>query len=222
MRPFGGGDETPIPVSGTVLGTGWADSTSLCLASRTAHDVWLVLQDLRTGAQRDVLQLPDSTLSDEDPTPDGWEWIPASMDRIVVHQAGKTLEIRKPAWYGVPLGLAADPTGRRAAFRGFDAAFDSVGIGMLTLARDSVAQWASLRAENATVTMLADGADFIAAHQMQSSQALYTLSGPGQLKSLGTLPRPLVGMSVSGDLRRATAVERNYVADAWMYDVTRY
>ena len=39
---------------------------------------------------------------------------------------------------------------------------------------------------------------------------------------VGGSPRPLLGISVSGDLKRATATERAYQADAWMYEVVRY
>jgi hypothetical protein len=38
---------------------------------------------------------------------------------------------------------------------------------------------------------------------------------------LGTVPRPLFSASSSTDLKRATAVERDYRADAWLYKVVR-
>jgi len=39
---------------------------------------------------------------------------------------------------------------------------------------------------------------------------------------LGSPSRPLVGVSVSKDLKRAVAFDRDYRADAWMYSVVRY
>jgi len=51
---------------------------------------------------------------------------------------------------------------------------------------------------------------------------LLRIAAPGQLQRIGGSPRPLLGITVSSDLKRATAIERDYRADAWMYDVVRF
>ena len=50
---------------------------------------------------------------------------------------------------------------------------------------------------------------------------LLQLRGPGQLKRLGTIPRPVAGVSLSRDLKRALIVERSYRGDAWMSRIVR-
>ena len=51
---------------------------------------------------------------------------------------------------------------------------------------------------------------------------LYRLSGPGKSQLLGSPSRPLSGVSVSRDLRRATAFDREYQADAWIHTVVKF
>ena len=41
------------------------------------------------------------------------------------------------------------------------------------------------------------------------------------MQPLGSPDVPLFQVSVSADLKRATAVQRNYNADAWMYSVVK-
>jgi hypothetical protein len=44
---------------------------------------------------------------------------------------------------------------------------------------------------------------------------------PLRLELLGTVPRPVAGISVSRDLKRATVLVRDYHGDAWMSKVAR-
>jgi hypothetical protein len=39
--------------------------------------------------------------------------------------------------------------------------------------------------------------------------------------TLGEVPKPVVGMSVSADLRRAAVLTREYHGDAWMHRLAR-
>ena len=55
--------------------------------------------------------------------------------------------------------------------------------------------------------------------ETQETVALYRVRGPGQVERLGTIQRPVVSISVSGDLRRVTVGTREYKGDAWMYKV---
>ncbi len=55
--------------------------------------------------------------------------------------------------------------------------------------------------------------------------ALTQLRGPGNLKRLGIVPRPVdlggPGVSVSDDLKRVTILESAYHGDAWMSRIVR-
>lgn len=83
-------------------------------------------------------------------------------------------------------------------------------------------QWMSVFGEDGTIQRLAGGELFQSLHRTQESLDLYRMSGPGKSQLLGSPPRPLVGVSVSQDLKRAVAFDRDYHADAWMYSVVRY
>jgi hypothetical protein len=47
------------------------------------------------------------------------------------------------------------------------------------------------------------------------------MRSPGQIDRLGAIPRPVHGLTVSNDLKRAVIVTRDYHGDAWMYHVVR-
>ncbi len=53
----------------------------------------------RTGANSRTVDLPDSLMRAVIPLPDGWAWVPASADRIIVRRGEKTLEFPKPEWF---------------------------------------------------------------------------------------------------------------------------
>jgi hypothetical protein len=223
VASFSGSGETPLATTGTVLDVSWADSVTLAVASRTAQGAHLALTDVRSGAQRNGIDVPDSTLRSAVAFAGGWAWIPASRDRIVVSEAGKTREIAEPAWYAGIGGLEADPSGRRLAFTGFNAANnDTLGVSVLTLADGSITQWAAMHSDGGRVRILPDQSLLLVLSETEESQALFRIAAPGRLQRLGASPRPLLGITVSGDLKHATAIERDYRADAWMYEVVRY
>ena len=61
----------------------------------------------------------------------------------------------------------------------------------------------------------------LGAHRTADRFELYKLTGPGTMQSLGSPAVPLLWSTVSADLERATATERTYNADAWMYTVVK-
>jgi hypothetical protein len=67
------------------------------------------LVDVRTGAERSALDLPDSIVTAVTPLPDGWAWIPKDRDRVIVEQDGQRHEIAKPAWFGMLTDVDASP-----------------------------------------------------------------------------------------------------------------
>ncbi|MBK5189776.1 MAG: hypothetical protein JJD97_16150, partial [Gemmatimonadaceae bacterium] len=198
----------------------WTDSVTLAVERQTAHGLHLAQMDVRTNAVRNEMDLPDYVIANLGALSDGWVWIPAAGDRIIARRAGATREYPKPPWYAFLYELGVDPSGHRVFFDGPDkSTSDSLGAGVLSLDDGSTTQWGSMFAEFGHVIPLADGGLFVMASRTQGSLSLFKLSGPGQLQSLGDSPRPMRAVLVSGDLRRATANERDYRADAWMSKV---
>jgi hypothetical protein len=184
--------------------------------------VHMGLVDVRTGAVRNDLTLTDSTVVDAARIAGGWAWIPPSRDRIVIDQNGKRREIKQPAWYGALWSIVSDSAAARVFVTGFNrATADTLGVAAINLADGSATQWASVFAEDGTIQLLSGSDLFLAMHRTQESLDLYRVSGPGKSQLLGSPPRPLVGVSTSADLKRAVAFDRDYHADAWMYNVVR-
>ena len=77
-------------------------------------------------------------------------------------------------------------------------------------------------AEDGAIQLLDRGEVFLSAHRTQASVDLYRLSGPGKSQLLGSPSRPWSGVSVSRDLKRAAAFDREYQADAWLHAVVRF
>ena len=55
----------------------------------------------------------------------------------------------------------------------------------------------------------------------QQSASLFTVSAPGQVRKVGTIPRPVDAFWLSRDGRHATVEVRVYHGDAWMSQVVR-
>jgi hypothetical protein len=222
VRSYGSDAETPLAITGTALKARWMDSVTVSVATRVAGVVHLGLVDVRTGATRNDLALTDSSVVDAARIAAGWAWIPPSRDRIVVDQGGKRREIKQPVWYGGLFSILSDSNAGRVFVTGFNrATADTLGIAAIALVDGSTTQWAAVFAEDGTIQLLSGGELFLAMHRTQESLDLYRLSGPGKSQLLGSPPRPLVGVSASADLKRAVAFDRDYHADAWMYNVVR-
>jgi hypothetical protein len=220
VMPFAGGSESALGGSGTPVNAFWADSVTVGVARQTSGGLHLSQVDVRTNAVRNEEDLPDSAVTWLQALPDGWAWIPAASDRIVVKRAGKTREYAKPLWYGFLFGIAADPERNRLFIVGNDRTTgDSLGLGVLSLADGSTSMWTTMLAEIARVSPLADGSAFLQVARTQESLTFFRLTGPGQLQSLGDSPRPIRQVSVSRDMKQATVQERDYRADAWMSKV---
>lgn len=224
LMPFGGGMENPVNSGGRPLFVVWEDSVTLGLGRQTAAGLHLVEMDVRTSVQRNMLDLPDSVVDYATSLPDGWAWIPASGDKIIVERAGKRREYPKPPTNSFLFEVLADPTGNRLFYTGTDAATggDSLTFGVLSLDSGTFTRWGALTAELGDITPLADGSVFLDVSQSQGSLSFFKSTGPGQLQSLGVSPRPLRSVSVSRDMKRASASERDYRADAWMSKVVTH
>jgi hypothetical protein len=221
LMPFGGGAETPLPVPGKPAHAIWSDSVTLIVSTPSPTGLHLAQVDVRTGAQRNAMDLTDSVVTDASALPDGWVWIPASGDRIMVRRGGHMHEYAEPAWYEFLFEVVVDPTGHRAFYQGPDRTGDSVGVGTLSLDDGSMAQWAAMPSVDAYLTPLADGGVLLENTPSVLSIALYKLTGPAQLQRLGVIPRQLRATSASADLKLGTAQERDYRADAWISKVVK-
>src|SRR5512138_488107 len=140
----------------------------------------------------------------------------SSMQRAcrTAGRGSRRREIPLPRWYGGMFSIVPDSASGRVFITGFNrATADTLGIAAINLTDGSSTQWMSVFAEDGAIQVLADGGLFLAAHRTQESLDLYRISGPGKSQLLGSPPRPLVGVSVSQDLKRAVAFDRDYHAD---------
>ena len=219
---FDGGAETPLNVAGKLIGVMWADSVTAAVEGQVPGAARLALLDVRTGAERGSFTVPDSIILDYVPLRDGWAWIPASGDRIVIERAGRRREIPKPAWLENIFNINPDPTGTRIVFTGWNVStFDTLGIYVAGVDGAGSTQWARMFAENGAGRFDADGSLQLIAFGTQESATLYRIPVPGKLVRLGTVPRPVTQLHTSLDLRRVSVVTRDYHGDAWMSKVVK-
>jgi hypothetical protein len=218
--PFSGGSESAVGGTGNPTGAFWADSVTVGVSRQTPSGLHLSQIDVRANAVRNEADLPDSAVAWLEALPDGWAWVPAAADRIVVKRAGKTREYAKSPWYGFVFGVAADPERNRLFVFGNDKTTgDSLGVSVLSLADGSTTMWTTAFVEFARVSPLADGGAFLQLSHTQGSLSFFKLTGPGQVQSLGDSPRPIRQVSVSKDMKWVAVQERDYRADAWMSKV---
>ena len=223
VRAYANGAESPLVATGTIRRATWVDSTSVAAIEAASNgNTRLAVIDVRTGAERDPLDLPDSSIADAAPIPGGWAWIPVTHDHLELQAAGKQRTVPLPPWFVSFFQVIADPGSGRVFVAGFNRATgDTLGVAAVDLASGTVTKWGSAFAEDGTISLLDGGAVFFAAHHTENRYDLYKLTGPGAMQMLGSPNVPLYQVSVSGDLKRATAVQRNYNADAWMYNVVK-
>jgi hypothetical protein len=217
-----GGPETPLTLPGSVVAMSWRDSVTVHAASNTPGGLKLQLLDVRSNTARDAFELPDSTIRAAVPLPDGWAWIPARSDRIIVERNGKRHEIAKPDWASNITGLDASPDGTKLLYTVWGAATeDTLRVEEVPTAGGPATVLASMFAERGYARWLGDGSALFVVWIEAESVALFRLRGPGTPESIGTVPHSVGSVSVSDDLKRATLGWRDYQGDAWMYRVAK-
>jgi hypothetical protein len=221
IMPFDGGAETPLSTQGTPTGGGWWDSTHVMVGTLTAKGLHLVLIDALTGAAGRFVDLDSNTI-DFEPLADGWAWIPAGGDRVVIQRGGRTVEIARPAWFTTLGGLTRDPAGHRLMATGWNAgSADTLGVVVFPLDGGPPVIWARMFAEGGGARFAADGSVVFSVQPILESWALYRLRGPGQVERIGTVPRPISSVGLSRDGRRASILEQTFHGDAWLNRVVR-
>jgi tRNA A-37 threonylcarbamoyl transferase component Bud32 len=222
VAPFGGGTDAPINPTGKVVTAHWIDSVTVAVGTTTAGGMRLARIDVRTGAEAGVLQLTDSTITSATALPNGWAWIPANRDRIIVEQAGKRHEIPKPAWYGMLNQVAASEDGARLLMRGWSATSgDTLRVDVVPVGGGGATEWSRRLAEDGSATWLTDGTIAFTVWSSIDAATVHHVRGPGQEQPIGTLGHVANGISLSRDLKRATIMWRESRGDAWMYRVVK-
>jgi hypothetical protein len=220
VMPFSGGPDAPIPGAGQPQRVFWTDSVTVGIATQIPAGLRLTEADVRTGAQRNTIELPDSTFTEAIPVSGGWAWIPRSSDRIMVRQGGHTRVIPKPDRYAFIEHVAADAARHRLLYGASNASTgDSLAVGVVSLDDGSMTEWGRAFAEHGRPVPVADGSMLLEAAQSADNLSFFKLPGPGQIQRLGTSARAVRDVSVSADLKRAVVSERDYRADAWMNQV---
>ena len=222
VLPFGGGGETTLNIPGSPRGAVWADSVTVSVTSQTTAGIRVTLLDVRTGSAVRSMDLADSLAKSVIALPDGWAWIPAAQDRVVVQRGGRTSDIPKAPWFGQLVGLTADPSGQRLAMTGWNTGtWDSVGVAVVPAGGGTPTLWAKSAAEQVGASFLGDGSVLFAPWDTPESAVLYKVRGPGQIERLGSVKRPTAGISAARDLQRITLLESNYHGDAYMSRIVR-
>jgi tRNA A-37 threonylcarbamoyl transferase component Bud32 len=222
VAPFAGGSETPINTTGNVTAANWIDSVTIAVATLTTNGIRLARTDVRTGAASRALQLADSTLASMTALPNGWAWVPAARDRIVIDQDGKRREIPKQPWFASLNQLEGSPDGSRLLTVGWNASTgDSLRVDVIPTDGGPSVEWGRSFAEDGSATWLSDGSIAFTVWSSTDAAAIRQLTGPGQGKPIGTLGHVSNVISLSKDLKRATIMWREYRGDAWMYRVVK-
>jgi len=219
--PFEGGAETPVTSEGPVIRSNWSDSVHVAIASRAPSGTLVLSEvDVRTGARRNRLAIPDSSIREFSALPSGWAWIPASSDRIVVVEHERRRVFPKPAWFGGIAHLVADPARERVLYTGWGGpGADSVGLGALALGAGTHAIWSKTPGETGRIVLI-DGHDALfLVEEGRESWSLYSADAPNRIAPLGAIAQPVSSLTASRNMRRVVANVRDYRADAWMSKV---
>jgi serine/threonine-protein kinase len=224
--PFAGGPETLI--AATALRSFWVDGKTVAIATRSAAGIELALVDVNTHARRSRLTVPDSSLVDFTwLSGGGWAWIPSFHAREIrvrePAQAGERA-YKLPPWYSRVFVVSGtgSPDGRKLLITGWSApSEDSLGVSVLDLNTGAFAPLVTAYGESGNAAWLADGAITLLQWDTQESASLLRLSQNGRAIRIGTFPRPVAGVFLSSDMKRAAIVLRDYHGDAWMAHVAR-
>ena len=222
LVPFEGGPDSALTLPAAAEFAYLADSVSLAVRERAREGSRLSLMDLRDGSMRNIATIPDSLLWDWSPLPrGGWIWIADGGQEIRVIEGGKLRTFPKPDEYEVITSVSASK--RRVAIRGWNSGrADTMRVGEFSLADGSVTPWLERFVDNGTVEMLADGSIVFTAFESAETVTLYHSPEPGDVRLLGTIPRPIYEWpSYSDDLTRVELGTREYFGDVWISRVER-
>ncbi|HWA14786.1 MAG TPA: protein kinase, partial [Gemmatimonadales bacterium] len=213
MMPWGGGPEIPLEFDGTYRSDRWVDSVTFLVGSKREVGFRTTRIDIRTGRATLIRDL-DSTVQDYSMLEDGWVFIPATRDRIVLERNGKRTEIPKPKWFSQLIGVVPSPDGKQLAVHGWGVTQDSLRFMVTPVDGGPMTTWATVFAERGRSQWLHDGSLLLYDYTGPQTVALLQVAGPGQVKRLGVVPHLAGEISVSSDLQRAAIRWQDWRSDA--------
>ncbi len=219
IMPFDGGAEAQIATRSDAREAGWVDSTTLLVGGQSASGMHAALVDVHTGAVQRSLDLPDSLIVDLVPLPDGWAWIPATADRIIIQRGGNRLEIPKPTSMAFLQGVRVDRAGQRFVGVGWNSQGDSIRVAVVPVTGGPWAIWMSAPAEQGVARFADDGSVVFVRSDTPESVVLYRLTAPDKPETLGRVRMSVLSATVSGDLKRMALLAASYRGDAFMSKV---
>jgi len=152
----------------------------------------------------------------------GVAWIPSSLRSVRVWRAGdeRPRDLPLPAGVESIWRLSTASDGARVVTVGWNATEDSMRVDMLSLVDGRATHWATLSGEGASrPVVLADGTVTIAVAETQDVNVLYRLRGPGRVERVGSIPRPVIGLTESVDGRRVVVSTMEPRGDIWLAHV---
>ncbi|MFI5280857.1 MAG: protein kinase [Gemmatimonadales bacterium] len=221
VRAFEGGAETALNMPGSATGAFWEGNDHIVFANPRGHGQQFNELDVRTNSIGRTLEIADSVVGDWDVLPDAWIWIPAASDRVIVDRGGQRTEIAKPAAAGALIQMVTDLHGAAYVTAWNASTFDTILSYQVPLSGGPWTKWFSSFAERGFTLPLTGGGLLVQQWPTQQSSTLYRVAQPNRMQKLGTIPRPIDGLGVSRDLKRATVYVRDYHGDAWMSRVVR-
>ena len=217
ILPFGGGNETPLNIPGSARDARWTDPVTVVVSRQTATGIRVSLIDVRNGALGRSTGIADSLVTGVTPLPEGWAWIAPTGTASWSSAAARPSTFPSRHGSASSVGLSSDPAGQRLAITGWNAGtYDSVGVAVVPVVGGTPVLWAASAAEQGAAGFLDDGAILFTPWDTPESAVLYRVAVPGRLERLGSVPRPIAGISPSKDLRRVAVLESNYHGDAYM------
>jgi len=222
IAPFPSGTETPLNLTGHVVGARWLDSVTVVVRSLTKTGSRWVRTDIRAGAAGPSIDLPDSAITAMTALPDGWAWLSKNRDRVIIDQKGKRREIATPSWFDGYARIEASPDGSRLLATGWNVATaDTIRLDVITVAGGDPVTWSRSFAELGEASWLGDGSIAFKVWSSSDAVTVRKVSGPGQETMVGAIGHIAGTLSLSQDLKRATLGWREYRGDAWMYRVVK-
>jgi tRNA A-37 threonylcarbamoyl transferase component Bud32 len=194
----------------------WTDASTLAVSARHPSGATLSLMDVRTGAHRHELAIPDSNVWGYAALPGGgWIWLPLGGEELKIHSDGRTRTFRIPSAYEVVVALSASPQG--VMLLGWNAgSADTMRVSELSLQDGSATVWFSAFTDGGNIQALDDGSVIFHMYETEASATILHITGPGSVRELGSIPRPITGLNVSDDLRRAMVGTRDYFGDVFL------
>ena len=222
ILPATSGAEVPLPTSVPPLAAWWADDDRIEVESQTSHGRRLNLVDVRSDSVVRYLDLADSLIGGSEILPDGWVYIAFTRDRLVTVRHGSSHEERAPIGLREVLQVTTDVAGRIFVVGADAAGGDTVVALEAPMDGSPWRVWARLNAPAGGLVSVAPGGGLrMIVSPTQRTVSIYDVPKPGDVRLLGTIPRPVDALVPNRTWRRVVVETDDYYGDAWMSKVLR-